>query len=119
MSHIHSIFRSPSDTLFIESTGSENYTKDKPYYDTDSGKWYRTLFDLEQAFYESNFYDVPSIDTIPTFKDNNFSFTPLSIAFTVTDMNMKLLSDWQPKIVGTLDGRIKAEISNISGPDFD
>ena len=118
MSHLASIYTKDGNLLFNEATGSSSFNKldDLNFYDTDSGKWYRTVFDIEQAFWASRYYEIGAPpDPIPVDMSPDFALTP--IAFTPTEMDMDML-DTKPKMIGALDGTIKATWSHYYEPDF-
>ena len=72
-------------------------------YDSLTGKHYRTLFDLEEAFYESKMYaagDLPDPPVIGPMK-----FEPLQMAFKPAEMDMdSLLASVTPTFTQRVDG---------------
>lgn len=58
-------------------------------YDSLTGKYYKTLFDLEEAFYESNMYVPGSLPDPPVIEP--LRLEPLQMAFTPTEMDMDVL----------------------------
>ena len=86
MSHSASIYTKDGNLLFNEATGSSTFNKidDLNFYDTDSGKWYRSVFDIEQSFWASKFYYAPEIDTIPVYEDNTIENKPSKVSFSST-----------------------------------
>ena len=119
MSHTAAISNNDGNLLFNEATGASSFhiLDDLNFYDTDSGKWYRTVFDIEQSFYASKFYYIPSIETIPIYEDSSIPFEQTQISFTPAQMDMDIL-ETKPQLVGLLDGSIKAIWSHYYEPDF-
>ena len=107
MSHLASIYTKDGNLLFNEATGSSTFNKidDLNFYDTDSGKWYRSTFDIEQAFYASNFYFVPEIDGIPEYEDLSLKFEPLQMTFKPGQVDVDgLMKSITPILAQRVDG---------------
>ena len=72
-------------------------------YDILTGKYYRTLFDLEEAFYESNMYVPGSLPDPPVIEP--LRLEPLQMAFNPTEMDMdSLLASVTPTFTQRVDG---------------
>lgn len=103
MSHITAIVTTDGNLLFNESTGSSHFNDEYVLFDTDSGKYYRTLFDLEQAFYESKIYSPGSPPDPPVIESLNFE--PLKMCYTPTPVNIiGQMSSIVPTLTQRLDG---------------
>ena len=78
MSHLGSTFSNDGNVLFNESVGSHHLDDEYVIYDSDSGKYYRTTFDLEQAFWASKYYESGSPpDPIEVVESLPFTPTPM------------------------------------------
>ena len=119
MTYSASIITKDGNLLFNEDTGSSSFNKldDLNFYDTDSGKWYRSVFDIEQAFWASKFYYVPEIDGLSEYDDVIMEFKPVEMVYTPTEMDMSLL-ETKPQLIGALDGTVKASWSHYYEPEF-
>ena len=107
MSHLASIYTTDGNLLFNEATGSSTFNKidDLNFYDTDTGKWYRSVFDIEQAFYASNFYFSPEIDSIPEYEDLSFNFETVEMTFKPREMDTdSLFASVTPTLQQRVDG---------------
>ena len=73
-------------------------------FDSITGKCYPTLFDLEQAFWESKMYapgDLPD----PPVEDKPASFVPTPMVFKPTEMDIdSLMEDITPTFTQRVDG---------------
>lgn len=81
--------------LYADSIGSDELYQEFTVYDSDSGKWYRTLFDLEMAFWASKYYSVDSL-TLPKslpryeFKQIQFCFDDYEIQLVGIDKDYQM-----------------------------
>ena len=72
--------------LFIESIGSRHPTEDHNIYDSDSGRWFDSLFELEEAFWASKFYDVGGNNLPAPKTPPRVEYKPLEISFQKYDV---------------------------------
>lgn len=82
--------------LYRESIGS-NYEIDSEFtvYDSSTGKWYRTYFDLEMAFWASKYYSsgsLPDVKIEPTkpFKPLEPTFEVYKVPLVGIDINYQM-----------------------------
>ena len=78
--------------LYVESLGSGDFDLDFHVYDSDSGKWYRNVFDLEMAFWASKFYRVDSLTPVESkplknYEPVKFCFEEYKIPIIGIDIN--------------------------------
>lgn len=87
-------------------------------FDSGSGKWYPTLFELEQAYYEAQMYapgDLPNPPVIEPLK-----IEPLKMCFTPTPVNIiGQMSYITPTLTQRLDGTWATSYGNSPIPIFD
>ena len=108
MSHFGSAFSNEGNVIVNEALGSHHYNDDFIIYDTDSGKWFRSLFDLEQSFWASKFYELSSdITPMEAAEGEQIfpTFQPVSMAFTSGQVDIVgMMKSVTPILAQRVDG---------------
>ena len=118
MIDVAAIIDDDGNLLFDETTGSSSFDNELGIYDSLTGKYYRTLFDLEEAFYESKMYAAGDLPNPPDIKP--LKFEPVKMCYTPTTVNIVgLMSSVTPTFYQRLDGTWTTTFNNAPIPIYD
>lgn len=114
---VTAIHTKDGNLLFNEATGSDNVHSrydDKIYFDTDSGKWYRSVFDIEMSFWASKFYYAPFGSGTSDYDDNWPKYDPVQPCFKSQELDIVgLMKDVAPVLTLDNDWTVTVTYDNV------